>query len=129
MLFPGDTFLLPKPGQDISHLWIVLTHPIPPAADVILVNITTQRPHSDTTVIIQGGELPFVKRPSVVFYADARMVSATKIEEAIQYGLAVRRESFTEPVLRRIQKGLLDSPFSPQKVKRAFSLAQQQGLA
>jgi len=64
MLGLGDTVMLPKPGHEKEHLWAPITAPDPETGDAIMVNLTTQRPHSDTTAIIQPGEHPFVDRPN-----------------------------------------------------------------
>lgn len=71
MLALGDTVLLPKPAQDKPHLWVLVTAVNPQTGHAIIVNFTTERPHSDKTVVIQPGEHPFVDRPTVVFFADA----------------------------------------------------------
>jgi hypothetical protein len=87
MLTLGDTVMLPKPGQEKEHLWALITAADPESGDAIMVNLTTQRPHSDTTTIIQPGERPFVDRPTVVFCADARIVNVNTLEEALRHGV------------------------------------------
>ena len=67
MAWLGDSFMLPKPGQDTEHLWVLITRPHPQTRVAIMVNVTTQRPHSDTTTILPAGEHPFVQKPSVIF--------------------------------------------------------------
>ena len=47
----GEAYMLRKPGQQTEHLWVLVT-----------------RAHPD------NGDHPFITRPSVVFYADARPV-------------------------------------------------------
>ena len=79
----GDTVMLPKPGHEKEHLWALITAADPESGDAVMVNLTTQQPHSDTTTIIQPGEHPFVDRPTVVFYADARIVDVKNLEAAI----------------------------------------------
>jgi hypothetical protein len=69
----GGSFMLPKPGQDAEHLWVLITGPDPATHEAIMVNITTQRPHSDTSTMLNSGDHPFIQRPSVVFYSDARI--------------------------------------------------------
>ncbi len=78
--------MLPKPGQNTEHLWVLITQADPATGEAIMVNITTQRPHSDTTTILVAGEHPFVRNPSVVFYADARMVDTALLDQAIYRG-------------------------------------------
>lgn len=95
----GDTFLLPKPGVEEDHLWALITKPDPETGKAIMVNLTTQRPHSDTTAIIQPGEHPFVHQPTVVFYADARTIDISLLETALAQGLPSR--SWWSPVIPR----------------------------
>lgn len=128
MLKPGDAFLLPKPNEDVSHLWIILTSADPENGRVIIVNFTTRRPHSDTTVIIHPREHPFVVRPTVVFYADARLVLLSDIEAAIQQGITRPHEPLAPALLKRVQEGLLRSPHTSGKIKTAFQKYCERGL-
>src|SRR5947207_16009648 len=106
MLTIGDTVMLPKPSHEKEHLWALITAPDPETGDAIMVNLTTQRPHSDTTTIIQPGEHPFVDRPTVVFYADARIVNVNTLNEALRGGVARQRAPISKELLQRIQNGL-----------------------
>lgn len=127
MLALGDTVLLPKPGHDKRHLWVLVTGVNPQTGEAIIVNFTTERPHSDKTVVIQPGEHPFVDRPTVVFYADARFASLAHLDAAIQQGIATRHDPLTPALLKRVQAGLLASTLTPTKIKTAFAQAQRQG--
>jgi hypothetical protein len=129
MLGLGDTFMLPKPGGAKEHLWALVTAPDPQTGEAIMVNLTTQRPHSDTTTVLRPGEHPFVVRPTVVFYADARLVPVSLLEDGLRRGIARNHEPLSAEILRRIQAGLQASPFTPEKIKRTFLEAQAKGLA
>src|SRR5438552_4605002 len=129
MLTIGDTVMLPKPGYEKEHLWALITSPDPESGDAIMVNLTTQRPHSDTTTIIQPGEHPFVDRPTVVFYADARIVDVKILEEGLHHGPVRQHAALSPELLRRIQDGLFASRFTPEKIQDAFKQARQNGLA
>jgi hypothetical protein len=129
MLALGDTVLIPKPGQDTSHLWVLVTAVNPQSGEVIIVNFTTARPHSDRTVVLQPGEHRFVDRPTVVFYSDARFTRLAALDAAINQGIANPHDPLSRALLNRIQAGLLASPLTPAKIKTAFTQAQQQGLA
>ena len=129
MLSLGDTLLLPKPGHETNHLWVLLTAINPQSGEVIIVNLTTERPHSDKTVVIQRGEHRFVDRPTVVFYSDARFASLAALDAAVNHGIANQHDSLNPALLRRIQGGLLASPLTPAKIKTAFTQAREQGLA
>jgi hypothetical protein len=117
MLRAGQTILLPKPGHDLAHLWVVLT---PPDAQgqVLLVNFTTLRPHSDRTVEIEPGEHPFVAHATVAHYADARLTAAPAIEAAITSGHFRQHQDCSPALLDRLLAGALASAYTPEKVKR-----------
>jgi hypothetical protein len=80
----GDSFMLPKPGQAVEHLWVLITKPHPVTHEAIMANLTTQRPHSDKTTILQVGDHPFVQKPSVIFYADSRLLEVRLLDSALQ---------------------------------------------
>jgi hypothetical protein len=123
----GDGLMIRKPGQDAEHLWVLITKPDSHINEMIMVNVTTQRSHSDTTTILNVGDHPFIQRPSVVFYADARLVKAADITTAL-FRQAIRQQNgFAQSILNRIQAGLLQSPFTPFKIKEAFKQAQNEG--
>ena len=129
MLTIGDTVMLPKPGYEKEHLWALITLPDPESGDAIMVNLTTQRPHSDTTTIIQPGEHAFVDRPTVVFYADARMVNVNALEGGLRQGLVRQNAALSAELLQRIQNGLFVSRFTSDKIENAFKAAREKGLA
>ncbi|MBI4024177.1 MAG: hypothetical protein HY360_04295 [Verrucomicrobia bacterium] len=120
MLKAGDALLLPKPGQNTAHLWVLLTDSHPQKGDVLIVNLTTQRPHSDTTVILQPGDHRFVDHPTVVNYADARVVKSDLLESYVKLGTYLPQPALDLSVLRRIQDGLLSSAFTPNKIEKYF---------
>jgi len=128
MLTIGDTVMLPKPGYEKEHLWALITAPDPESGDAIMVNLTTQRPHSDTTTIIQPGEHPFVDRPTVAFYADTRIVDVKLLEEGLRHGPVRQHAALSPKLLQRIQDGLFVSRFTPEKIQDAFKRARQKGL-
>ena len=120
MLGLAAAILLPKPGQNVAHLWVVITEPDPATGEVIIVNLTTQRPHSDTTVILQAGDHPFIKHPTAVNFIDARIVILSLLEQAIATGTGAVHQIVEASVLKRIQDGLLRSSFTPNKIKAFF---------
>ena len=93
-----------------------------------MVNVTTQRPHSDTTTVLNPGDHPFIQRPSVVLYADARAVDTRFLDQAVASGSFRAHTAVSGPVLGRIQAGLQMSPFTPKKIKESFARAVIAGL-
>ena len=124
----GDAFMLRKPGQQTEHLWVLVTRAAPASGEAIMVNITTHRAHSDTTTVLQPGEHPFIDRPSVVFYADARPVLPADLDRAVMLGCGRTQGAFEPAVLARIQAGIERSLFTPKKVKEAYRAAAAAGL-
>jgi hypothetical protein len=125
----GDSFLMRKPGHSSEHLWLLVTKPHPQTGVAIMVNVTTRRPHSDTTTILSVGDHPFISRPSVVYYADAREVDTANLALAIQCHAARLHQPFTQHVLAKIQPGIVSSPYTPRKIKTLFLAEQAAGRA
>jgi hypothetical protein len=123
----GDALLLSKPGQAVAHLWVLLTDPDAATDEVLVVNLTTQRPHSDTTVILNSGDHPFVRHATVVNYFDVRLVKAGLLTAFSNTGNYLPQASLSAPVLQRIQAGLLASSFTPNKFKDYFRKRQASG--
>ena len=119
-MLAGDTLLLPKPGQAVAHLWVLLTNPDASTDEVLVVNLTTQRPHSDTTVILNSGDHPFVQHATVVNFSDARVVKAGLLTAFFSSGTYLPQAPVPATVLQQIQAGLLASPFTPNKCKDYF---------
>lgn len=124
----GDSWMLPKPGQVTEHLWVLITKPDPITQEVIMVNITTQRAHSDTTTILNPGDHPFIQRPSVVLYADARITDIRLLDQAVASRSFRSHSAFSPAVLQRIQSGIGTSLFTPKKVKDRYLTAIRDGL-
>ena len=124
----GDSFMLPKPGQETEHLWVLITKPDPGTHEALMVNLTTQRPHSDRTTILNVGEHPFVQKPSVIFYADARIVDTRLLDAAVQRGACGTHAPFQPPVMARIQAGIAASPLTPRRIKTAYAAYTAAGL-
>jgi hypothetical protein len=120
--------VLPKPGQETQHLWVLITNPDPVTHEALMVNVTTQRPHSDTTTILNVGDHQFVQKPSVIFYADARAVDTRLLDAAVQRGACGTHAAFQLPVMRRIQAGVVASPLTPRKIKAAYAAYAAAGL-
>jgi hypothetical protein len=124
----GDSFMLPKPGHETEHLWVLITKRDPATHDAIMVSVTTQRPHSDTTTILNVGDHPFVRKPSVIYYADARLVDTRLLEAAVQRGAFAAHAAFQPSVIARIQAGVAASPFTARKIKTTYAHYAAAGL-
>ena len=122
MLTCGDTFLIPKRGEDIEHLWIVITEP-DADGNAVCVSVTAKRSYSDTTVVLSAGEHPFIKHESAIHYADARILDLEKVQAALDAHtrtfICRSHKPCSEDLLTRVQDGLLKSPY-PTKGINSF---------
>lgn len=83
-----------------------------------MVTITTRRTHSDTTVILKPSDHPYIKHDSVVMYADAQILDTKIIEREIHDRNPNVKAHYccSNVLMKKIKKGLLDSPNTPNKV-------------
>lgn len=81
-----------------------------------MVNITTLRSHSDRTVILRKGDHPYILHDSVVSYQDAQELSVVKIQAQIDRGWP-QCDSCSDELLKKVQAGLLASPFTKKSIK------------
>ena len=115
----GDTFLMPAPGGvGTPHLWIVITEPDSVSNLCAIVSVTTLRNSKDQTVLLRAGDHPFIRHDSTIFYGDAMIVDAIRLENEIAAGLAVRRDQCPAATLKLVQQGVSASPFTRPKFLR-----------
>ena len=107
-IYPGTCILLPKPGSKEKHLWIVLTEP-DEELNVVIVNLTTRRSGSDTTVILNQGDHPFIRHPTVVHYSDARKAPAKALQQIANRPEYDYHDDLEDEILERIKEGLFQS--------------------
>ena len=69
-----------------------------------------------------------VDRPTVVFYADARIVNVKTLEEGLRHGVCRQNAPLSAELLRRIQDDLFVSRFTPDKIEKAFKIAREKKL-
>ena len=99
------------------HLFIVLTDPCE-RGFVVLANITEWKgDHCDATTRLVIGDHPFLHKDSYVAYHYAQMERAITIEAGVNQSRFVQKEDFTEPKLTEIEDGLINSRYTPRKVK------------
>ena len=116
---PGQCYL-PIVGPDEKiHLHVVLTRPNR-EGDVVVVSLTTYRPKSDPTVILNVGDHPFVRHQTAVNYRKAVATSAEILEERLAGGVYVIYPPVRSDVLRRIQEGIGKSDFTPTGIQKTW---------
>lgn len=97
----GDTLLIPAPGSDvIPHLWIIVTEPAPETHRCAIVSVTTLRYNKDQTVTLVPGDHPFIRHPSIVFYADAQIVDVRQLRADVLARVAEPREGCSPDLLK-----------------------------
>jgi hypothetical protein len=114
-VYAGRTFVYPDGG--IPHLWIVVTEPSGNPADVAIVSLSSDRPGKDDTVKLAPGDHPFIRKPTVVFYPDTRLMPVQTIINEVTNGQASFHADCSEDLLQRVREGLLASPATPRRLK------------
>lgn len=112
-----NTILVPIPSPKCKHLFIVLTAPDGEPPQVVMVNVTTRRPHSDCTVILTGGDHPFVKHESVIAFEHASLFDAERLERGLRDGRIVKYSDMDDSLFEMIRRGLLTSPRTPTRIR------------
>lgn len=110
----GSSFIL------CGHLWVIISDPFGTPEQVIIANLTSKKPTSDTTVVLSDGDHNFIKHDTVVNYADSRIEPSEYIETRIHDRDFELRDNFRSETLHIIQQGLIDSPRTPNNIKRIF---------
>ena len=70
------------------HLWMIFTQPDPQIYECVIVSVTTLRDSKDQTVILRTGDHPFIRHDSTIFYGDAMIVDARRLDSEMAAGLA-----------------------------------------
>ena len=112
----GDTFSLPIRMIWKEHLFVVVYDPSP-EAEILIVNFTSIKPHSDRTTILQTTDHPYISKETVVNYSDATIAPLVKLETAIDGGLGSTNKPVSPDLLKRIREGIFNSPLTKIKVK------------
>ena len=116
----GETLVLAHPNFETPHLWILVTDPVGPPPQTIIVAVSTKRFYKDSTVVLSPGDHPWVQHESVIFYDHALIPEVRHLNEAVRRRIAELHQPCTPDVLRRVQDGLLSSPRTPQRVKHFY---------
>jgi hypothetical protein len=105
----GATFVLAEEHQDIDdHLWIVLSDPALDPNKVLLVSLTTHKPHKDQACLVQPSEHPWVRHPSCVAYDFARVVTLEALKQLRYSGKVQMREPLSPALLLRVRRCAAD---------------------
>ena len=113
----GNTFIFPTKITEPAHLWIVITEPTEETEDIVIVNVTSRKSNSDTTITLNPGHHSFIRKPSVVNYSDAMFSTKDKIDSSMSSGEAMEHDPINTYLLKRIRSGIIDSKRTPLKIK------------
>ena len=115
----GDTFFFADEDDDEGHLHVIITQPTQDGR-VITVTVTTRHKKSDALVPLEVGDHPYIKRPSVLTFAYARVKTITEIDSVIANRDAKRGDPMDEKFLRRARSALVESQDTPFEVLEFF---------
>ena len=123
----GDTFHYGE-SNSTRHLHIVICESTRSSEPVIVVSVNTQHGWTDTTLVLQVGDHPYIKHPSSVSFGRVTTIPVSVLilaDEASQrIAPGFRNFDHDSPVtpdlLKRVIQGALDSPLTPKGMKRAI---------
>jgi hypothetical protein len=125
VLSAGSTFLFDLRGN--IHLWVVASDP-DDEGRFLVVSLTSLKGSRDQTVILHGGEHPFLKWPTCVFYQQSDIMTVAQLEQLIASGNAKMRETMAADKTALILDGFLASEFTRKRViafARAYKAKRQ----
>ena len=73
----GDTYRI---GHG-THLWVVISDPQQNPDQIVVVNLTSQRRWQDQACVLFPADHSFIRHETVVYYAEARIVSNAELED------------------------------------------------
>jgi hypothetical protein len=116
----GDAYLIAfEYTRGLPHLWIVVAGP-DLQGRIILVSVTTLRSWRDQTMILQPGDHPYVRHPSVIFYKFAMESNAGTLQQWIDTGRADPQAACSAELLKLIQQGITASKSTPIGILKLF---------
>ncbi|HEX8694578.1 MAG TPA: hypothetical protein VF746_19295 [Longimicrobium sp.] len=113
----GSTFILTRATGSVPHLWVVLSDPAGDPPEVVILSLTTLRPHSDETVVLNPGDHPFVQHPTCAYFSDARIVTVQSLERALRLRQAIPQPDMDAAIVERMRDGLFQSPFTIHAIR------------
>lgn len=115
----GFHFWLTRTKTDIRHLYVAVTEPRELPLRFAIVNFSSLKTMSDTTVVVPSGCHPRLPLQSFVMYRFASVTEISNLEKALSANLFLEVEPFVDPILiKRMQLGIAQSPHTPRDVVR-----------
>ena len=112
----GETFLMPSPHGQKEHLYVIIADL---DEQIVIVNFTTKREGSDTTVLLTPDDHPFIKIDTAVSFKDALVAQKAKVIDYVSKH-SRSHSSASENLLDILVEGAFTSSFTPQDVYDAL---------
>lgn len=124
----GDTFLLGGLGglNAKLHLYVVMCDPAGDPLTILAVPFNTVTSITDTTLILQPGEHPFITRQTTVSFdllMEIKVEMLDQLEQLCARGLGdqfQRHSPTSDDLLERIVEGALQSDLTPKGMAKAL---------
>ena len=87
---------------------------------VLIVPCQRETPRTEDAAVIAGEELAGLPFSVAIDYDNLKIQSATDIIDLVDSGLALLGAPLTEPLLERVQKGILISEFTEPQYRDFF---------
>ncbi len=114
ILQAGDAFFAPWPDPTRNwHLYFAVSDPALNRERVLVVPLMTWDRYKETACLVDAGEHPFVRHPSCISYAYAKVVPAAFIEGKIASGEFRTHDRATPALIEKFRKGASRSRFLP----------------
>lgn len=111
----GDCVKFKKPGLNTPHCYFIVAEDA--NGSCVLVNMTTMGHICDKTVVLHVGDHPEVKHDSIILYSDAQITTFEVLDKLLQNGIVTPKPPCSSELLKKLQKGIADSPETKPKVR------------
>ena len=113
----GQTYLFPTSQYQTAHLWVISTNPNPDGL-MLVVSLTSLKGSKDQTVILHGGEHPFLKWATCAAYNLADLISCDTLEDHLNKGRAKMHANMSPDNTRLILDGFTASQFTKKRIQQ-----------
>jgi hypothetical protein len=114
-LIAGHTFLYDLKDAT-PHLWIVSSNP-DGEGNFLVVSLTSLKGNKDQTVMLHGGEHPFLKWGTCAAYIHADIMTVERLQALISSGNAKMKEPLADDKTKLILDGFTASDFTKKRVR------------
>ena len=117
--YPRGTILIPTDAT--KHLFIIVTK-LCSAGCHLLLNVSSIREGKfhDPACVFAGGEHPFIKNPSFVYYYMADQKPAKSISSLVANSTYIEKDALEPVHFARVCDGIMQSKFTKPWVKDYF---------